>query len=184
MVLFDKIRDFIYGLEERNFYIYSAAFLGTIVLLSAGMIYYQYSSTEELVNSITEINDSRKDTVRALLNKGQRVKRKLADINKMLAQDPDFKIGEYFKSLDTPMRPVKAVTPIQTERDDNYRETSLKADFNEVTMEKLVKLLKTIEQTNRIYIKELIIKKSVKTPQTIDAELTIATLLPKIAETD
>lgn len=184
MALFDKIRDFIYGLEERSFYIYIAAFLGVIVLLSAGMVYYQYSSTEELVTSIAEINDERRDTVATLLNKGQRVKRKLADINKMLAQDTDFKIGEYFKNLDTSMRPVKAVTPIQTERDDNYRETSLKADFNEVTMEQLVKLLKTIEKTDRIYIKELIIKKSVKSPQSIDVELTIATLLPKIAETD
>lgn len=184
MVLFDKIRDFIYGLEERNFYIYTAAFLGVIVLLSAGMVYYQYSSTEELVNSIAEINDERRDVVSTVLNKGQRVKRKLADINKMLAQDPDYKIGEYFKNLDTSMRPVKAGPPIQTERDDNYRETSLKADFNEVTMKQLVELLKTIEKTDRIYIKELIIKKSVKSPQSIDVELTIATLLPKIAETD
>jgi hypothetical protein len=183
MIFFNKIRDFIYGLEERQFYYYSGIFLGIVIILSAGMIYYQYDSTTELIDAIDEINEERINKVRPLLDKAARVKRKLKEINAMLAQEPDFKIGGYFKDLKLPMQ-YSIATPTQTDRDDNYIESALKASFNSITMKQLLELLQILEKTERIYIKELDIKKSVKPENSIDVELTIATLLPKIVETD
>ena len=148
------------------------------------MIDYQYDTTTELVDAIEEINEERETKVRPLLSKAARVKVKLKDIYKMLAQETDFKIGEYFKKLKYFIAPAKEIIPTQTDWDDKYRETSLKANFIAISMEQLLKLLKEIEQTERIYIKELDIRKSAKAANAIDVDLTIATLLPKVVETD
>jgi hypothetical protein len=184
MIFFTKFQDFLSGLEERHFYYYISAFLGIIIIISSVMAYYQYDTTTELLDAIETINDERETKVRPLLNKGARVKRKLKDINTMLAQETDFKIGEYFKKLKHFIPPAKEIIPTQTDHDDKYRETSLKANFTSITMQQLLELLKDLEQTERIYIKELDIRKSVKTENSIDVELTIATLLPKLVETD
>ena len=184
MIFFTKIQEFLYGLEERHFYYYMSAFLGIIVIVSVAFLYYQYDSTTQLVESIEAINEDRETKVKPFLAKAGQVKQKLRDINVMLAQDPDFKIGEYFKKLKHFIPPAKEIIPTQTDRDDHYRETSLKANFTSISMQQLLELLKDLEQTERIYIKELDIKKSVKTDHSIDVELTIATLLPKLVETN
>ncbi len=48
-------------------------------------------------------------------------------------------------------------------------------------MNQLAQFLSTIEQTNRLYIKDLEIVRSEKNPQSINSTLTIATLLPPLA---
>lgn len=184
MIFFTKFQDFLYGLEERHFYYYISAFLGSIIIVTGIMIYYQYDTTTELIEAIETINEERESKVRPIIDKGARVKRKLKNINTMLAQDTDFKIGEYFKKLKHFIQPAKEIIPTQTDFDEKYRETSLKANFTSITMQQLLELLKDLEQTERIYIKELDIRKSVKTDHSIDVELTIATLLPKLVETD
>jgi ribosomal protein S17E len=60
----------------------------------------------------------------------------------------------------------------------------LNAKFDTMNMRQLCELLDAVEQNKRIYTKELEIIKSKKVPNTIDVNLTIATLQAKPETTE
>jgi hypothetical protein len=177
--IINKIQSFIDQLEEKQFYYYAGGFLGILVLMTGGLMYYNYSRSSSLTSELAELNDERETTVRMLLTKSHRVQKEQSEINAMLAESSDFKIGAYFIEV----RNKLGLTPSleatsQADREDDYRESSLKARFDAITMKQLLELLQQLEQNERIYTKDLEIKKS-KSPRAIDVELTIATLQPK-----
>jgi hypothetical protein len=145
--------------------------------MTGGLMYYNYSRSSSLTSELTELNDERETTVRMLLTKSHRLQKEQSEINAMLSESSDFKIGAYFKGSKLGLTPSLETTS-KTDRDDGYQESSLKARFDAITMKQLLEILQELEQTERIYTKELEIKKS-KAPRAIDVELTIATLQPK-----
>jgi hypothetical protein len=172
-------------MEERTFYYYIATFLALIILFSAGMIYYKYVSTADLINDIESINEERETVVRPLLTDAARIKNKQKEINTMLSKDKDFKIlGAFNKICDKiHMTPARTHPPTQSDFvDDKYQESVLVTEFMGISMKELLDLLKAIEEVERIYTKQLEINKSIKNESTIDIKLTIATLLPKTIE--
>lgn len=179
--IINTIQSFIDELEQQQFYYYTAGFLGVLVLLTAGLVYYNYSMSSTLSGDIAELNEEREDTIQKLLSKARRLQKEQSEIDAMLAESQDFKIGGYFEGVRNKLglRPSVESTA-QADREDNYRESSLKARFDEITMKQVLELLQELEQMERIYTKELEIRKS-KTPGTIDADITIATLQPKTA---
>jgi hypothetical protein len=184
MVLFDRIRDFFASLEERTFYYYISAFLGIIILFSAGLIYYKYDSTADLINDLESINEERETVVKPLLSKAARIKNKQKEINAMLSKDKAFKIGGAFKDIcdKIHLTPSRTQPPTQSDFvDDKYQESVLVTEFTNISMKELLDILKAIEEVERIYTKQLDINKS-KNDSTIDIKLTIATLLPKTIE--
>jgi hypothetical protein len=179
-----KITRFFQNLNEKNFYKYLAVFLCSIILIGAFMIFRYYRNREYYTQKIATTNDLRQE-VRTILEKAQRVKREQIAVNRMLEQEPDFKIRGYFEqliaTLGLPDNKQVAVTTSQVDRDDQYRESILNAKFVEMNMKQLAELLQEIEKNRRIYAKELEITKSKKRPKTIEVSLTIATLDKKAA---
>jgi hypothetical protein len=180
MIIIDSIFNFIESLDQKNFYKYLA--IGSIIffIVMAGLMVRHYYAIGSLRTQISMINSLREDA-KIILDKAVVVEQQKKDVNAMIAQEPNFKIGGYMKELlekNNLTEKKKLEQYIPVDRQDNYRETILTTQFTQMTMQELVILLDKIEQNELIYIKSLEISQS-KTSGTIDTTLIIATLQPK-----
>lgn len=182
MELLEKVKSYIETLERRNFYLHLGILTGSILLVTIVIMFRHHTQVTYLKKQIDDINDLRETDVRGILTKAKKVQQQRAEVDAMLAEDEDFKIGGYFKDLLTELNLTNKEEQEKTsqiDRADNYRESILTAKFVDMSMQELTLLLSKIEQKKRIYSKELEIKKSKKTPKTLEVSITIATLQPK-----
>ena len=171
-------------LGMREFQRLAAIMLGIVALLTGVILFWQYRSVSSLVHKIDMVNEER-DTIRTILEQAQLVGQEQARVNKILSENPNFKIGGYFKEIVTRLRLAgKQVTESKSdaERDENYRERTLTASFNDMNMRELVELVDELGKNERIYTKELQINKSKRTPGTLEVTITIGTVMAKTGE--
>lgn len=185
MEFIQKIQTYLDQLDEKRFYQYVSAFLIIVGLIMGGLMFHYYRTIRSLRNQINAINETREE-VRILLDKAQHVKKEQKEVDAMIAQDPNFKIAGYFEELLTKLNiaskkssKLEVTSPAQEGR---YQESVLNARFSDMTMQELTELLKNLDQNKRVFTKELEITVSKKTPNTIDVNLTIATLEPQTQE--
>lgn len=181
MGIIEKIRSFVETIETKNFYKYITVFLIGISTFASIIVFQYYRKVKHWKERITLINELREDDVKVVLEKAQHVQQQRAEVDAILAEDEDFKIGGYFKDLLAKLQLSEkeiAEETIQIDREDNYRESELNAKFEDMNMKQLTKLLQEIEKNKRIFTKKLEIMKSKKKLGTIETQITIATLLP------
>lgn len=158
------------------------AIIGIIVGMSLLMLLYGWryiATTRQLNRAIRVLNDQR-DEARALRERMLRVHNQRTAVDQMLAQEPDFKIGGYVALLLEKLKLTdkkRIEETLQTDVQENYRETEIMLKLSDMNMQQLVELLYAIEQKHRIYIKRLEIERSKKQPSSIDVQLAIATLI-------
>ena len=187
MAVIEKIRTFIEAIETKDFYKYISFFLLGVTLISSGIVFQYYRKVNYWKGRIKIINELREDDVKIIREKAQHVQKQRAEVDAILAEDEDFKIGGYFKNLLTKLHLTDkkvAEETAQIDREDNYRESELNAKFEDMNMKQLAELLQEIEQNKRIFNKKLEITKSNKKPGTIEIQITIATLLPETELTE
>ncbi len=181
----EKIQAFLDRLDEKRFYQLLLIFLSFIALAMLGTMFYHYRNVRKLKQQINTVNETREE-VRVILDKAQHVKKERKEIAAILAQDPNFKIAGYFQEILTKLgltnkkaSKEEVTTPAQ---EGQYQESVLNVRFSEMNMKELTQLLQEIEQNQRVFPKELEITASKKTPNSIDVNLTIATLEPRSEE--
>lgn len=183
MELVNRLRLILEGLERKDFYKYLVMILMFFVVLMGLTIYWHYSSMSDLRTRLADVNDTREKKVRSVLKRMNNVKQQRGRVKDILAKEPNFKIAGYFDDLVTQQGLLENRTEENTsevEMSNDNIEISLRARFSGLTMKQLCELLDAVEKKERIYAKNLEITKSVKTPETIDVNLTIATLQPKM----
>ncbi len=183
MEIIEKVRSFIQGLDEQEFYRYLAIFVGVLTLAAGILMFQNYRSVNYYKRRIDDTNELREEA-KNILDKSRYVQQQRAEVDAILDKNIDFKIAGYFKQLITQLaltEKIKVETPSHVDRDANYRENLLDAKFENMNMKELTELLSEIEQNKRIYTKKLEIIKSKKSPDTIEVNITIATLQPKVA---
>jgi len=157
-----------------------------LVLVMGFFVFRFYRNVNYYQSRIDEINEVREDTVRDILDRSKDVEKRRKEVNAILAKEEDFKIIEYFTKLLQKLGLGKADEIIPTERvlaGMKYNENEITARLTGITTQGLCQLLDQLEKNKRINIKELEIKKSLKTPKAIDITIKIATLQPKAGET-
>ncbi len=180
MEALDRIQNTLNSLDTKKFYQYLAVSLGIIALLAGGIVFQYYRSMSVLKKRVKRVNQYRLQA-QEILERAQEVVEQREEVDELLAKDTDFKIGGYFKNVLAKLQLAqkeKMETTQTLEREDEYIEHSLSAKFVDMNMKDLTLLLEEIEGNPRIYTRELEIKRSEKTPGTIDVTLVIATLLP------
>lgn len=168
-------------IDRKKFIRYSAIFIGIQVALVGFICWRYYSKTSQLKRSINNVNELRQE-VRIIRERALQVQNQRAAVDAMLAEEPDFKIAEYFNDLLNQLRldnKKASEETAQIDREDEYRESELTASLTDISMQELTLLLAEIEKKQRIYIKKLEVEKSKRRPGTIDVLFTIATLLSK-----
>lgn len=178
MTLFNTIRTSTENLTREQFRLYAIGILSSITILSIGFLYYYYSSTHAVLKRIQRINEQRVKT-QELLERLQRVEKQQLEVNQLLEQDKEFKIGGYFstivRQLALERNKTREAATSSVQLDNGYTEVQLYASFFSMNMQKVVELLDTLEQNNRIYVKELEIYKP-DTDNSVNINIMIATL--------
>jgi len=185
MEFFDKIRDRIQDLEEKEFYRYLLILFLVLILLMGFFIFRFYRNVNSYKNRIEEIEDIREDSVKDILARNENVQKRRKEVNAILEKEEGFKIIEYFEKLLQQLGLGKAaeIVPIRRSLGQlKYDESEITARLTGISTQGLCMLLEKLEQNKRINIKELEIKKSEKTPKAIDVTIKIATLQPKVEE--
>src|SRR5580692_153393 len=98
MKIVDQLRDFIISLDEQTFYKYSGIALGALVLITSLILFSYQRSVTSFVDSITTLNEERERT-RAILTRAERVKRQRSEVDAMIKEDENFKIGGFFNEV-------------------------------------------------------------------------------------
>jgi hypothetical protein len=186
MVLLDNIKTFINNIEIKTFYHYILGYIIACVLLSGATVFYYYRTTNALYKKIKSIKDSREEVL-VILEKAGRVQQEQIRMDDILSKDIDFTIGGYFikllDELDLKNKEIKTGEVNSTVLENNYRKTELSTHFEDMTMQELTILLQALEKNPRIATDLLEITKSKKKPKTIEVNLSISTLLPKLETT-
>ena len=111
------------------------------------------------------------------------VKKQRQDVNTLLEKDKDFRIKGYFNDLleylNISGNKIKSEIS-EEDLDNEYTEIKLEAHLINLNTRDLCNLLNEIEKSERVYTKELEIFHFPKKPTTIEVNLTIATLQPKL----
>lgn len=183
MEIVNKLRLAIEGLERKDFYKYLVIILAIILLLIGFFVFRYYRTSGDLRSRIDDVNEIREERVRSILRRMDSVERQRRQVNDILAKEKDFLIAGYFDNLVSQQGLVDNSTeksPSVIELGNDYREVVLRARFVGMTTKQLCELLDAIEKKERVYAKSLEIIRSTKTPETIDVNMTIATLQPKL----
>lgn len=179
METIEKIQAYVDALETRIFYRYLAIIAAILMALASFMVVHYYRSTKGLLAEIESVNDERERTQKVLSAFAQ-VKQQRQEVDAILDENKNFKIGGYFNalldSLQLADKKTMAEPSRSSSREAHYQESILKVRFAGMNMKQLCELLNQIEQNRRVYSKELEIIKSKKTPKAIDVNLTVATL--------
>lgn len=172
----ETIKQHLSQLDEKTFYSYLSGFIVGITLIMGGLMYYYFSSIDELTNQLGELNEQR-EQVRTLFQTAARVKKQEVAVDKVLKEDENFKIGGYFKTVldKLSLNATQQQVSPSVEREGKYLESILSAQFTQVDMKQICELLNEIEANPRVYTKSIDIIRS-KTPNKLDITLTIGTL--------
>lgn len=180
MTALNQIKLFFEGLDQKQFQRYLIGFCVVVILACVFIIFRSYRATSALRKRMIVTNQKRRE-VKEILERYESVKKQQAEVDALLAQDKDFKIGGYFntviKKLGLQANSTREPEPSREELDNGYTEIKLYASFANMNTQKLTELLDTIEKTERIYTKEVEIYKPDK-GATINVNLLIATLEP------
>ena len=183
MEVVNRIVDYIQNLDVRRFYIVLGVFLMIVGLLSWYFISRSFNRIEDLTIEMQRVNEF-KDEFNHILGRYQLVKKQRAQVNKMLETDQTFRILRFFDDLmrelilNSYKKDVPKISEVDKDRD--YKEVSLTANLERITMKQLADLLAKIEASARVYTKKLeIVKNKGTMPPTLNVLIVIATLQPK-----
>lgn len=184
MTLIEQFKSVLDGLAEKKFYTYLLAAFGVIFVLIVLFIGYYFYARSGWYAELEELNTQRTMKVKRILTEKMQLQNRQREINKMLEDDPIFKIAGYCDEVLVKLKLVKngiKMGPliIVDLPNSQYTEESLGFSLSGINMMQLVKLLEELEEKKRIYLKKLEITKSEVKPQAIDVDITMATLTLK-----
>lgn len=172
------IQNFIKNLDEQELVKYFAGFgLATLGLISL-IMYLNYSGVNKYKFKLHEINKERLKTKR-ILTDYKLVNLQKQKIEEILSTDQNFYIAQEYNNLIKKLGLSQYQSEQPTKSDGQIIsgkiERILTFHLDSITMKQLTELLTQIAEIERLYPKELTIKK-VPNSQKIDIDLTIATL--------
>lgn len=180
MEAFKKFRDFINNLDEKEFYKYTFLFLGVFFLIIGLIFYVSYSRIAKYTALLQQLNKERLKT-RKILSENRIVIQQESKVEEILARNKNFILrqayNEILKNVDLTKHQSEEPTTGQGITISGKIERILISHLDGITMKQLTELLLKIAEEERIYPKELIIKKT-PNAKTVDVELTVATLEP------
>ncbi len=176
MSFLTRLQEIALPLERSEFYRNLAIYLGSLALLTTGIIYYHHSKTGELRGSLQKMYKTQQEA-KVILERLKVVNKQSEDINTLLDEDKNFKLKSFFDDSVS----KNGLTNYQTKEAEVsedilqklYTEIKINAQFRGISTKQLCEFLQTIEQKTRIYTKELSISKK---NNSLDVTLTIATL--------
>jgi len=165
-------------LNKKDFQKYISIFLGVIALLIGGMIYYIYSTSEELVSDITRLKRLEQDSV-SIRSDITEINIEQERVEQLLEENSNFNIKRYFEEFckESNINPEAGWDTSIVELNPQFDEVTLDATFKKQSMKLLVTILEKLDKKQIVSVKRLIVKK--EKDKTITFDITLATLQKK-----
>lgn len=179
MIMIDSVRDFIRGLDRKEFIFYTSLYVGFCLVMVLGIMIRHIYLIQEAKDKMQQLNQAR-TTVQKSLTDFAQVAQQRSNVDAMLKKDKNFYVQKFFQDLvQRPTIGLKNATdkPSTQKLENGYTEESLSISLTSITTQQLCMLLKGIEDEERIYIKFIDITKAVA--KKINVTMVIATLIPK-----
>ncbi len=179
--IFQKIHDYLYTLDTKEFYKNIGIFLGANLFIIVFIMYASLTTINSYKSSLQE-DYKKEQEASQLLRRLAKVKKQSEEINTILEQEPTFRIKNFFDdtikklNLESNQRRQSEVSE-EDILNGRYTEIRLNTLLNGIDTRQLCNLLQALEDKERIYMKELIITKK---DSLIDVNITIATLTLEI----
>jgi hypothetical protein len=181
MEFLDSLRDYIKNVEDRDLYKYVAIFFGALFLLFGLLAYFHYNRLNKYANEIKKVDSARNQT-KKLLKDYKVVQAQKQRTEEILAQNPNFRIGEAYQSIIQKSGLAGKLqdqsAPTTGESFADKIEMQVNSQFTGLSMKQVTDLLAEIAATPQLYTKELTIKK-VPNMSAVDVNITVATLEPR-----
>jgi hypothetical protein len=181
MEFFDKLKATLDTLTRKQFYMYIMIALGVLLFLLLAIMLYYYRAAKSAIKQINDLNNIRSTEVKNLLIRKERIKKQKEKVDAMIAQDPEFILGDVLDELLSKLDLSEKADRKQTGRnpiDDMYIETTTDLMLNDINMKQLVDFLEAIESSKRVYVKKLEIKTKT-TEHCLEVNIGLAALVPK-----
>lgn len=180
MALFDRIKNTIKNLDERDFYTYAGIGFGILLFILALLLYWQRSSINAWTSKLKQLQKQRTETKRLLSDKLQ-FEQERKTLNDKLQAEPDFKIRGYYDELVSKLnlRPFIGKDPSEPTTESlegGAKERTLTAQFTNITTKQLTDILSAIENNPRVFAKRMVIDKIAKDTPKLNVTLDIATI--------
>lgn len=180
MIFLEKFETIIEQFDEKKWYTFLGVFLGGVASLILLTTFYYFWDVSDLKKQINVLNESREE-VQKILTRAQYVQGQRQEVDAMLAKERDFKLAGYITNVLTKLGLRE--TMMQDSRVDReggkYQEVIVELTLDDLNMRQLTEFLNEIGKNRRVYTKKLDIIKSKKTPNTLEVNITLATLLLK-----
>ena len=179
MMILDSFRDFIRGLDKKEFRLYTIIYVGICVLFVSGIIVRHIYLVQDAKEKIQQLNNARKQ-VQEILTQFKGVEQQRAQVDALLKKDKNFYIQKFFQSSAQKLNVFKHATDkiAKQKLENGYIEENLSINLTQITTKQLCELLQDIENEPRVYIKFVDITK-MNTTKKINVSMSIATLIPQ-----
>ncbi|MBN1549245.1 hypothetical protein JW872_01140 [Candidatus Babeliales bacterium] len=185
MKFLTPIKQFVDSLDAREFKLYLISSLSIAVGITGGIMYRHYNSMTSMKRKIRRINNNREITQK-LLGQYEHVKQQKEAVALLLAKDPTFKIVGYLNDTLASLQLAQykaSMTPTEEplENMPGYSEVRVAIHLTGIDMKQLTECLHKLEQSERVYTKDIAITKQENTNK-LDVQLTVGTLETKAVE--
>lgn len=181
MIFADKILNFLTKLSRKDFIRMLVAIISIVVLVSSALIYYFYYKKSYVTAEIKKIYTFKADTQKYIVLKKEIESQKEA-LSKNISENSKFKLVDFFDNIKDSLRLNNSIEStnikINNIANSDYNEINLEISIKNINTKQLVDLMASIEESTRVYIKNITIKKANKLPA-IDVGMTITTLQSK-----
>lgn len=169
-----KLIMFIQQLEKKDFNRYIGITLGSVILLTATIMYSVHCKCQDLIDNMkrTEILAQKVSTI---LTTYEKMKAEENRYQNLIEKNKDFTLSASFEQLcrEQNINPEPGWVSRNESINEKFDELSLPATFKGITTEKLVAFLDALDKKELIYVKEIKIKNDGS--KQITCEITIAT---------
>lgn len=178
MIQIDFLRDFIRGLDKKEFRLYASLYIAISMFVVMGILIRHIYLVREAKAKVVQLNATRKKVQKILTDFGQVAQQRIK-IDALLAKDKNFHIQKFYQDVTQRFGiATDAKEKLSSQKLDNgYIEESLLISFVKITTKQLCDLLKEIENEEKIYIKSIDISKNLV--KKINVTMDIATLRSK-----
>lgn len=182
MSFLHKLQEFALPVETSEFYRNIGIFLGALVLITGGIIYYHHTETAALRSTLQRVYKTQQEA-KVILERLKVVTKRKEEVDSVLEEDKNFKLKSFFDDEVAKLHLTQYQTKDAEVSDEIlqkiYTEIKIIAQFRGISTKQLCELLQAIEQKNRVYTKELTV---IKRNDSLDVTLTIATLKSTISK--
>lgn len=178
MALLDPIVDMIKQADDTELMKYLGIVAGIFTVLLGLLVYWHYSSVSWYSSQLSHLDKERAKT-RKILRDAKAAKAQQQQVEDILAQDTDFRIGQVYKAIikkaGLQTKRTDEAAPKTGESVSGKTELQITSTLKGLSMKEVTDFLQLIAQVPQLYTKEITIKKAPGKP-TVDVDITVATL--------